>query len=64
MVVTLVAGRHDLLTSMHDVISCAAKIPQAQISVLNGSHFLPLEYPEHLHTALDDLARRADIQKP
>ncbi|MCU1594948.1 MAG: hypothetical protein JWO12_2340 [Frankiales bacterium] len=62
--VTLVAGKHDVLTSMHDMIDCAAKIPNAQISVLNGSHFLPLEYPEHLHTALDDLARRADVQKP
>ncbi len=62
--VTLVAGKHDVLTSMHDMVDCAAKIPHAQISVLNGSHFLPLEYPEHLHTALDDLARRADLQKP
>ena len=62
--VTLVAGKHDLLTSMHDVIDCAAKIPHAQISVLKGSHFLPMEYPEHLHTALDDLARRAELTRP
>jgi pimeloyl-ACP methyl ester carboxylesterase len=62
--VTLVAGKHDVLTSMHDVVAAAAKIPHAQISVLPGSHFLPMEYPEHLHTALDDLARRADVQKP
>lgn len=61
--VTLVAGRHDVLTSMHDVVACAAKIPHAQISVLPGSHFLPLEYPEELHEALDDLARRAEVQK-
>jgi pimeloyl-ACP methyl ester carboxylesterase len=62
--VTLVAGKHDLLTSMHDVIDCAATMPHAQITVLPGSHFLPMEYPEHLHIALDDLARRADVQKP
>lgn len=62
--VTLVAGKHDVLTSMHDIVDCAAKIPHAQISVLNGSHFLPLEYPEQLHTALDDLARRADLHPP
>lgn len=61
--VTLVAGRHDVLTSMHDMVECAERIPHAQISVLSGSHFLPLEHPEHLHTALDDLARRADVQK-
>lgn len=62
--VTLVAGRHDVLTSMHDMIDCAAKIPHAQISVLPGSHFLPMEYPDQLHAALDDLARRADLLKP
>lgn len=59
--VTLVAGRYDLLTSMHDIIDCAAKIPHAQITVLPGSHFLPLEYPGLLHTALDELARRSDL---
>ena len=62
--VTLVAGKHDVLTSMHDVIDAAEKIPHAQITVLGGSHFLPLEFPEHLHTTLDDLARRADVHKP
>ncbi|MCW2599901.1 MAG: hypothetical protein JWM02_1730 [Frankiales bacterium] len=62
--VTLVAGKHDLLTSMHDIVDCAAKIPHAQISVLPGSHFLPMEYPEELHDALDDLALRAEIDKP
>jgi pimeloyl-ACP methyl ester carboxylesterase len=59
--VTLVAGRHDVLTSMHDVIACAAKIPHATIRVLPGSHFLPMEYPDELHEALDDLARIAGI---
>jgi pimeloyl-ACP methyl ester carboxylesterase len=58
---TLVAGRHDVLTSMHDVIDTAAKIPHAQITVLPGSHFLPMEYPELISTALDELARRTDL---
>lgn len=57
--VTLVAGKHDVLTSMHDVIDIAAQIPHAHIRVLPGSHFLPLEYPAELHEALDDLALRA-----
>ena len=57
--VTLVAGKHDVLTAMHDVIETAARIPHAQITVLPGSHFLPLEYPELLHTALGELARRS-----
>jgi pimeloyl-ACP methyl ester carboxylesterase len=55
--VTLVAGRHDVLTSMHDVVACAAKIPHAEITVLPGSHFLPLEHPELIHDALDALAQ-------
>jgi len=59
--VTIVAGRYDVLTSMHDVVDAAAKIPHAQISVLPGSHFLPLEHPQELHDLLDDLALRAGV---
>ncbi len=58
---TLVAGEKDVLTSMHDIVSTAARIPQAQITVLPGSHFLPMEYPELLSTALRELARRSDL---
>lgn len=59
--VTLVAGRHDVLTSMHDVTATAARIPHAQVTVLPGSHFLPLEHPQLVHTALDELARRCAL---
>ncbi len=59
--VTLVAGRHDLLTSMQDVLDTASRIPHAQITVLPGSHFLPMEYPELLHEALSELARRSEL---
>lgn len=62
--VTLVAGRHDVLTSMHDVIDAAARIPHAQITVLPGSHFLPLEHSDLVHTALDELARRSTLGSP
>lgn len=58
---TLVAGRHDVLTSMHDVVDAASRISDAQITVLPGSHFLPMEHPELVHTALDQLARRSDL---
>lgn len=58
---TLLAGKHDVLTSMHDVIEAAAKIPHAQITVLPGSHFLPMEYPELVSVALDELVRRTDL---
>ena len=59
--VTLVAGKHDVLTSMHDVIACAATIPHAMVRVLPGSHFLPLEHPDELHEALDELALRCGV---
>ena len=59
--VTLLAGRHDVLTSMHDVIDAAARIPHAQTTVLPGSHFLPLERSDLVHAALDELARRSDL---
>jgi pimeloyl-ACP methyl ester carboxylesterase len=57
--VTLVAGQHDVLTSMHDVIECAEAIPHAEVTVLPGSHFLPLEYPDLLRVALGELRRRS-----
>ncbi|MCU1672930.1 MAG: Alpha/beta hydrolase fold precursor [Frankiales bacterium] len=58
---TLVAGKKDVLTSMQDVVETAAKIPHAQITVLPGSHFLPMEYPDLISTALGELARRSDL---
>jgi pimeloyl-ACP methyl ester carboxylesterase len=58
---TLVAGKRDVLTSMQDIVDTAAAIPHAQITVLPGSHFLPMEYPELIATALDELARRSDL---
>ncbi len=60
--VTLVAGRHDVLTSMHDVVEAAERIPHAQVTVLPGSHFLPMEYPELVSAALAELARRCDVE--
>jgi pimeloyl-ACP methyl ester carboxylesterase len=58
---TLVAGRHDVLTSVEDVMEAAARIPHADVTVLPGSHFLTLEYPELIAVALDELARRSDL---
>ena len=49
-------------TSMQDVIDAAARIPHAQISVLPGSHFLPLEFPQEIHAHLDELAKRAGVR--
>ena len=59
--VTLVAGRYDVLTSMQDILATAERIPHAHTTVLPGSHFLPLEFPELVTAALDELARRSDV---
>jgi len=59
--VTLVAGRHDVITSVHDMVEAAARIPHAILHILPGSHFLPLEYPDELATELGALVRRTDL---
>lgn len=57
--VTLVAGRYDVITSMHDMVAAAREIPHAVLHVLPGSHFLPVEYPDELARELRELAARA-----
>jgi pimeloyl-ACP methyl ester carboxylesterase len=61
--VTLVAGRHDVLTSMHDMLEAASRIPHAELHLLPGSHFLPLEYPDELASELRRLAERTDLRQ-
>ena len=59
--VTLVAGKYDVLTSMYDMVDAASRIPHAELHLLPGSHFLPLEYPDELATELHRLAERTDL---
>jgi pimeloyl-ACP methyl ester carboxylesterase len=59
--VTLVAGRHDVITSMEDMRAAAACIPHAELRVLPGSHFLPLEFPTELAAELRSLAGRTEF---
>jgi pimeloyl-ACP methyl ester carboxylesterase len=59
--VTLVAGRYDMLTSMHDMVEAASRIPHAELHLLPGSHFLPLEYPDELAAELVRLAERTGL---
>lgn len=62
--VTFVAGRQDLLTSVHDVTDAAARVPRAEVVVLPGSHFLPVEQPDAVRAALDALVARTDLAPP
>ncbi len=56
---TLLAGRWDLLTAWDEVVAASRRLPDAEVHVLPGSHFLPLEYPERILSELHDLAVRA-----
>lgn len=62
--VTLVAGKYDVLTSMYDMVEAASQIPHAELHLLPGSHFLPLEYPDELAEELSRLAERAGLPAP
>jgi pimeloyl-ACP methyl ester carboxylesterase len=57
--VTIAAGRWDVLTSMHDVVAFAERIPHAEVHVLPGTHFLPLEFPDRIMDMLAELVVRA-----
>jgi pimeloyl-ACP methyl ester carboxylesterase len=61
--VTLVAGRYDVLTSMHDMVEAASLIPHAELHLLPGSHFLPLEFPDELALEVIRLAERTDLAR-
>lgn len=56
---TFVAGKQDLLASHHDMRTAAERIPGATYHLLPGTHFVQLEHPEAVHTALLELVRAA-----
>jgi 3-oxoadipate enol-lactonase len=58
----IVAGKWDVITYRRDLERAAARIPHAQLHVLPGTHFLPLEYPDELAELLHELARRAGVE--
>jgi pimeloyl-ACP methyl ester carboxylesterase len=59
--VSLVAGRFDVLTSLHAMREAESLITDAELTVLPGSHFLPLEYPDELATQLRALVGRSGL---
>lgn len=59
--VTVVAGVFDTLAATGDLRAMAADIPQARFREVNGTHFLPLQFPGALHDELDALADRTDL---
>lgn len=59
--VTVIAGLLDTLAAADDLRAMAARIPHARFLQLNGTHFLPLQYPDRLHDELRALTDRADL---
>jgi pimeloyl-ACP methyl ester carboxylesterase len=55
---SFVAGRYDVLASSKDMLSAAARIPDASYVELRGSHFVQMEQPEVVHELLLDLVAR------
>jgi pimeloyl-ACP methyl ester carboxylesterase len=62
--ISFLAGRRDLLTASRNVLTAARQVPHADVRVLPGSHFLPLEHPHELRRALADLLVRSDLTDP
>lgn len=56
--ITLVAGRHDVLSDTPRALAAVAGLPQARARILDTSHFVPLEAPAELRAELDLLLRR------
>jgi pimeloyl-ACP methyl ester carboxylesterase len=59
--ITVVAGGFDVMTSMRDVVAFADKIDHAEVHVLHGTHFVPLEFPDEIMAMLDGLLMRSDL---
>lgn len=58
---TLVAGRYDVLTAAADILEASGQIPDSQVALLPGSHFLPLEFPSEIRQLLAELVERVDL---
>ncbi len=59
--ITVAAGGFDSLASMRDIVDYAEKIPHAEIHILHGTHFLPLEFPDEIMAMLDGLLQQTDL---
>ena len=59
--VAFIAGRRDLLASSRTMLEAARGVPHAQVRILPGSHFLPLEFPTELHESLYGVIAESDL---
>lgn len=59
-----VAGTWDVLAGARDMASAAARIPGATYTEIAGSHFLPLEHPDRVHTLLREFLATVEGKAP
>lgn len=59
--IAVAAGGLDTLTSMRDVVAFAEKIDHAEIHVLHGTHFIPLEFPDEVMAMLDRVMLQSEL---
>lgn len=59
--ITVAAGGFDSLTSMLDVVGFAKEIEHAQVHVLHGTHFLPLEFPDEIMGMIDGVLAQSAL---
>ena len=56
-----VTGRKDMLASVSDVTRAATSVPGAELEVVPGTHYLPLEQPDLMRELLSRLVERAAV---
>lgn len=59
--ITVAAGGLDTLTSMREVVAFAQQIEHAEIHVLHGTHFVPLEFPDEIMSMLDGVLLQSEL---
>lgn len=57
--VTFVAGRWDVFTGARDMLTASQRVRGSRFRQLNGTHFIPVEFPEVVLDELKDLLGRS-----
>lgn len=59
--IAIAAGSLDSLTSALDIVKFAEQIEHAEVHVLNGTHFIPLEFPDDVMNMLDSVTSKSSL---
>ena len=59
--IAVAAGALDTLTSALDIVEFAEQIPHAEIHVLQGTHFIPLEFPDDVMNMIDSVVSKSEL---